>query len=431
MEEKNYVELRSEDVQEILGTPPGWLVLWGTAVVFLGFGLMIAAAWFVRYPDVVRAEAVITTDVPPVELVARASGRVAALLVADEDEVPAGKALAVLQSTARYRDVFLLDSCVGAWQQLKIEGFRSLRYPDSLDVGELEPAYAEFVRHLEDFKFGRDSRSASVQSNIGSIQLQISQLEQSIAFEQKGLKRVGEQLKIAEELYEKQKKLYEEGITARAEFEKERTKLADIERQRDQYEDNILQRRREIISLKNSINNAALGQQESSTSASTRLLGSLSTLRSGLNQWKQTYLLVAPIAGKVSLNGLTPQLFVKEGEQVLAVVPPESDKVVGRLTLPVAGSGKVAEKQTVIIKLDNYPYQEFGTIKGITGRKSLVPKDNRYSVPVGLILSEGKLRTSHGKLITFEQQLQGSAEIVTDDKGFLQRIAEQVFGNFQ
>ena len=39
-EERNFVELRSEEVQEILGTPPGWLVRWGTMVVLLGFGLL-------------------------------------------------------------------------------------------------------------------------------------------------------------------------------------------------------------------------------------------------------------------------------------------------------------------------------------------------------------------------------------------------------
>jgi multidrug resistance efflux pump len=430
MADREYVELRSEDVQEILGTPPGWLVRWGTTIVLLGFCMLLTAAWFVRYPDVVEAKVVVTTATPPVDVMARADGRIAKLLVTDTALVSTNQLLAVLQSTANYQDVLFLDSCLGAWQQLKIESFRTVDQPDSLTLGELQGDYADFVRILSDFKFGRDSRSASVQSNINSILMQISQLKQSIAFEEKALKRTNDQLKVAEELYQKQKDLYEQGITSRVDFEKERTKLADLERQRDQNEENTLQKRREIISLQNNINSASFGQQETASSASNRLSGSLNTLRSNVSKWKQTYLLQSPIQGKVSLNGLTAQQYVRQGDQVITVVPLENDKIIGRVSLPIAGSGKVKEKQRVILKLDNYPYYEFGTISGIIMSKSAVPKDNQYSILVALPVNKNNsLRTSYGKEIQFEQQLQGKAEIITDDKGFLQRISEQIFAS--
>lgn len=425
-----YVELRSEDVQEILGTPPSWLVRWGTTVVMFGFAMMLAVAWLVRYPDVVEAKVVVTTATPPVEVIARTDGRIARLLVTDTTQVRVNQLLAVMQSTANYRDVLLLDSCLSTWQQLKMESFRQVQQPDSLSLGELQGDYADFVRVLSDFKFGRDNRSISVQSNINSIQLQINQLQQSITFEQKALKRTNDQLKTAEELYQKQKDLFEQGITSRVDFEKERTKLAELEHQRDQYEENILQKRREIISLQNNISSASFGQQETTSSASNRLSGSLNTLRSNVSKWKQTYLLQAPIEGKISLNGLTAQQFVRQGDQVITVVPLNNDKIIGRVSLPITGSGKVKEKQRVILKLDNYPYYEFGTISGLIVSKSLVPKDNQYSILVALPISKNNnLRTSYGREIPFEQQLQGKAEIITDDKGFLQRISEQIFAS--
>jgi len=430
MADSEYVELRSEDVQEILGTPPGWLVRWGTSIVLFGFGMMLAAAWLVRYPDVVEAKVIVTTATPPLDIIARTDGRIARLLVSDTARVKANQLLAVMQSTANYRDVLLLDSCLGAWQQLKTEDFRDVQQPDSLTLGELQGDYADFVRILSDFKFGRDNRSASVRSNINSINQQISQLQQSIVFEQKALKRTNEQLKTAEELYLKQKDLFEQGITSRVDFEKERTKLADLERQRDQYEENILQKRREIISLQNNISSASFGQQETTSSASSRLSGSLNTLRSNVSKWKQTYLLLTPMDGKISLNGITAQQYVRQGDQVMTVVPLQNDKIIGRVSLPIAGSGKVKEKQKVILKLDNYPYHEFGTISGLIVSKSLVPKDNQYSILVALPVNKNNtLRTSYGREIQFEQQLQGKAEIITDDKGFLQRISEQIFAS--
>jgi len=429
MPEKNYVELRSEDVQEILGTPPHWLVRWGTTVVLAGFVMILCAAWFIRYPDVVEAKVVITTNIPPVDVVARTSGRIYKLLVSDKMAVKESDLLAVMQSTANYQHIIELDMTVSAWQRSSLDSLRQVTPQRNLSLGELQSDYADFVQQLETFQFGKENKNAAVRSNIGSINQQIRQLEQSIVFEEKALKRINDQLKTAEEMYEQQKKLYEEGITSRVDFEKERTKLADLERQRDLYEDNMLRKRNEIINLRKGITDASFGQQETASNTSTRLLGSLNALRSGIDKWKQTYLLTAPIEGRVSFNNIAvEQRYVREGDQLLTIVPPQNDVIIGRVLLPIEGSGKVKPGQRVILKLDSYPYHEFGTLKGLVVDKSLVPKDNMYSIRVSVPTTENNnLRTSYGKEIPFEQQLQGKAEIITEDKAFIARIGDQIF----
>lgn len=429
MPEKNYVELRSEDVQEILGTPPHWLVRWGTTVVLAGFVMILCAAWFIRYPDVVEAKVVITTNIPPVDVVARTSGRIYKLLVSDKMAVKESDLLAVMQSTANYQHIIELDMTVSAWQRSSLDSLRQVTPQRNLSLGELQADYADFVQQLESFQFGKENKNAAARSNIGSINQQIRQLEQSIVFEEKAFKRINDQLKTAEEMYEQQKKLYEEGITSRVDFEKERTKLADLERQRDLYEDNMLRKRNEIINLRKGITDASFGQQETASNTSTRLLGSLNALRSGIDKWKQTYLLTAPIEGRVSFNNIAvEQRYVREGDQLLTIVPPQNDVIIGRVMLPIEGSGKVKPGQRVILKLDSYPYHEFGTLKGLVVDKSLVPKDNMYSIRVSVPTTENNnLRTSYGKEIPFEQQLQGKVEIITEDKAFIARIGDQIF----
>ncbi|MCB0576071.1 MAG: hypothetical protein KDC61_16065, partial [Saprospiraceae bacterium] len=151
MEEKNYVELRSEEVQEILGTPPNWLVRWGTTVVLLGFGMMLLAAWFIRYPDVVGAKVVITSSVPPVDVVARADGRISNLLVRDKDAVQENDLLGVLQSTANYQNVMDLDMAVSAWLRSSTDSLRYLTPPRNFVLGEVQADYAVFLQQLENF----------------------------------------------------------------------------------------------------------------------------------------------------------------------------------------------------------------------------------------------------------------------------------------
>lgn len=432
-EEKNFVELRSEEVQEILGTPPHWLVQWGTVVVVVGFGLLVSVATFLEYPDVVSSEKLtLTTAEPPVEVVARVDGRITQLLVPDTSQVSARQPLAVLQSTARYEDVVELNRQVQTWSALEMDALRGLVYSQSLQLGELQSDYSQFIRDLEDFKFGRDNRGSAVKQDIGSIQLQIKQLNQSITFEQKAMRRNSEQLSIAQDFYERQKNLFKQGLIAETKLEEERLKLAEIERERDLHESYILEKNREIIRLRSSINTANVAQAETSSSASMRLQASLLALRSAIDKWLQVYVLSAPMEGKVVFNGLVLQQFVRNGESVMTVVPQSKDKIVGRVLLPVEKSGKVSVGQRVVMKLDNYPYQEYGTLEGKVASKSSVPKNREYLIIVEqlAVTRNGNMRSSTRKEIPFEQQLLGTADIITEDKGFLARVVEQVTAGF-
>lgn len=428
MEEREYIELRSEEVQEILGTPPGWLVRWGTLVVFACIAALLGVAAIISYPDVIVAKVVITTSTPPVDIVARTDGHISRLLVKDKMHVVQGTVLAVLESTAKYEDIKKLDAAVAQWQQLGPNDQSAIKVLENLELGEVQADYSAFVQEVANFNFGKGDKSSSVQKNIGSINRQIEKLEKSIAVDQKSMQRISNQLVTARELFQKQKELYEASLISRVDFEKERQRLDDLEQQYDAIEDNVFRKQNEIISLNKNKNQERFDEKEDAATTAGRLSQSLNTLRAGLDKWKQTYLLTAPIDGQVSLNSsfFSEKQYVQQNEQVMAIVPPESDKLIGRLSLPIAGSGKVRSGQRVILKLDSYPYYEFGTLEGRVASKSLVPKNNEYAILVFLPEGEG-LKTSYQQVIPFEQQLQGTAEIVTDDKRFLQRIYEQVF----
>jgi multidrug resistance efflux pump len=430
MEETKHVELRSEEVQEILGTPPGWLVRWGTSVVVASFTLMLLAAWVMRYPDVIGAKISISTTVPAADVVARTSGRIARLRVHDRDKVPAGALIAIIESTANHQDVLRLDTLVGRWLDPSFTAFRSLEPPRNLDLGDVQSAYSQFIQDLENFQFGKQNMSASVKSNIGSIRQQIQQLERSIEFDRKAVVRTQDELVPARDFLARQEKVYNEKLISQEAYDQARRQVVDLERQLDSYEDNVLNKQNQIIALRKSISDTSFSEEESEATAASRLRNSLNNLRSTIDQWKQTYLLTAPLAGRVSMNAsyFSEHQYVKQGDQVLAIVPPKSEKLVGRMSLPVAGSGKVRPGQRVIIKLDGYPYHEFGTLQGLVINKSEVPQNDLYAIVVSL---PNDLKTSYGREIPFEQVLQGQADIVTEDKGFLQRVGEQIFAGIR
>ncbi|TNE68073.1 MAG: HlyD family efflux transporter periplasmic adaptor subunit [Bacteroidetes bacterium] len=432
MEEREYVELRSEEVQEILGTPPGWLVRWGTFVVFLCFAALIGVAAVISYPDVVEARVTITTTAPPVDVVARADGHITALFVTDKQEVLQGDVLGVIESTARYQDVLQLDQLVGAWLKIRQEdSLAQLTIPLSLELGEVQTDYSAFVQDLTSFQFGKEDKNSSIQQNIGSINRQISKLDKSIEVDRKAARQVQSQISTARERYQKQLELFKAGLISEVELEKARDAIDSLEQQAGALENSILRKQGEIISLKKARDDTSFSGLEGSSSSGSRLQQSLNTLRASIDKWKQTYLLTAPVDGKVSFHArlFAANQYVSQGEQVLTVVTPQkTDKVIGRLLLPIAGSGKVQPKQRVIIKLDSYPYYEYGTCRGTVISKSLVPKDNKYAILVFLPDTRpDTLLTSYNIGVPFEQQMQGTAEIITEEKQFLERIYEQVF----
>lgn len=92
-----------------------------------------------------------------------------------------------------------------------------------------------------------------------------------------------------------------------------------------------------------------------------------------------------------------------------------------QLKLPVYGAGKVKKGQRVLVKLDAYPHDEFGFLEGEISEMVPVAIDNYYRANVKLT---NGLQTNTGKILPIQPLLQGSAEIMLDDK----KISNRIFG---
>jgi hypothetical protein len=105
---------------------------------------------------------------------------------------------------------------------------------------------------------------------------------------------------------------------------------------------------------------------------------------------------------------------------MLLVVPKVSNFEV-QLKLPINGAGKVKKGQRVLLRLDAYPHDEFGFLEGEIIGIVPVSIDNYYRANVKLT---NGLVTNVGKTLPIQPLLQGSAEIMLDDK----RLSHRIFG---
>lgn len=77
----------------------------------------------------------------------------------------------------------------------------------------------------------------------------------------------------------------------------------------------------------------------------------------------------------------------------------------------------------MLIKLDNFQFQEFGVVEGRVHHISFAP-DDKGNYYVDVTLPKG-LTTSYKKTLIFDKELKGNAEIVTQDLRLIERFFHQ------
>jgi HlyD family secretion protein len=415
------VEIRSEPMQDIIGRPPGWITRWGTTVLFGFLLILIFFASVFRYPDSVKSGIVITTENPPANLMAHSSGNIKKIFVTDNQMVQSGDILTLINNPADYRDVLLIRR----WTEKALYDSGFQVSPDSRKViqgsfqlGEIQPALSAYFSHLSEFiDYRKDNpekqRIAALrQESTGYANLRIALAQQC--------EILNKELELVRKQHERNKTLYQSRTISDADLEKSESVLLakDYEYAQSKIElaNNRLKEtgvQKEIVTLESQL-------RENQSEKERSLHESLLNLIAGIATWENRYVLKAPVDGKVSFSKVwNENQPVSDGDLIMTVIPLEQGMILGKVKLPMEGAGKVKAGQTVVIKLDNYPYLEFGLLRGNVKAIAGAPDESMYMVQVNL---PDSLLTSYGKMIDFRQEMQGQAEIITENMTLMNRI---------
>ena len=157
--------------------------------------------------------------------------------------------------------------------------------------------------------------------------------------------------------------------------------------------------------------------------ARQELRANFNRLRGEIDVWDADYVLRAPAAGVVAFYDFwSDQQFVTAGRQVFLVVPPTT-QLIGRMPVSQGGAGKIRPGQTVRVRLDDFPYKEFGIVTGRVQSVSMVARDGANLVLIDL---PHPLVTSFHRQIEFRQEMTGKASIVTEDIRLIGRVLYEV-----
>ncbi len=417
------INIRSDDVQEIISHIPHWLVRSGISLIFGIFAAVLIMSWFIQYPDTIKASVIITTEPPPEKCVARIAGNIQ-FLIKNGDTVAKNTPLAYIRSAAQLSDILLVEKIVQKFSETIVQEDSLKKYAEHinflLQVGDLQNDYATFNKSMHDLLLFY---------SLGFQKKQIAEL----------YKQINEYEKLNSKLTTQKKFTTREVAIIQKKFHIDSTllnKKAISSIELDQSEIIFLQKKRELENADISIINntiqiaslqAKIHELESDNTRQENQLiltleNAVKNLQSNLKRWKETYLFESSLNGRVTfLKFWSNNQFVNTGEEVLSVIP-YSTNLIGKVEVPLIGSGKIKKGQRVNIRLDNYPYDQFGMLEGRIKNISEIPSNNLYIIDISL---PHGLKTSYKKELEFKQQMHGNTEIITEDLRLIQRVFYQ------
>jgi multidrug resistance efflux pump len=417
-------ELHSDDLDEIISYVPGRAIRWGTTAIFVAVATLVGASWFIEYPQVITGRVTVTTASPPVRLAAKESGKIARIFVADSQRVQGGTVLAVIESAVGFEDALSLlarldrlDSSLAAKSRLDWED------PGTLRLGHLQEYYSAFLQSLADYvDFEVNGYN---QQKVADLKAQIDKQAHARQAQESQHFLLQEELALEEKQRQRSRQLAASGLLSEMDKEREETEYLRKRQAVENGVGDLADSDLRLMGYKTSLLDLEQRAREEERRLKLALTHKLHELRSMIQIWESSYLFTTPVSGRVTyLRLLGPGQFVASGEPVLAVVP-EGEEVVVSMLLTQGGAGRVKVGQRAKIQLDGYPVGEFGKIVGKVDSISLLPAPQQGGTEatylVRIRLRQG-LRTSYGHRLPFWQEMQGSAEIVTEDVRLLERM---------
>ena len=416
--EHKEIELRSEELHEVMGRIPPWILRQGISVLFIIIIVILIGSYFFKYPDVIQAEMTLTGRYPVAQVVSRASGKISILFTTDGQIVEKNTKLAVIENPASTEDIFFLKILLEQHKSNPDSILSNIKNNKELSLGDVQSFYATFLNSLNEYDNYYSLNYFS--KKIENTQKQINKYRAYYENQQRQQKVVEKQHILAEQQYARDSVLYKQGVISSSDYDNATASLLQnrysLESGYASLENLLIQ----IGEMENNLLDMELQQSEKISVLMLNYHTATEQLANAISSWELNYCLTTPIDGKVTFTKYwNENQFIQAGENAFTIVPNEDDELLGKALLPIVRSGKVEKGQRVIIRFVNYPDQEFGIVDGVVNSISLVPTDNNYLVEITL---PNGLKTNYQKTLPLTHEMKATAEIVTENLSLLERF---------
>lgn len=436
---RNVIHSQGKNLDNILGPSPGWLISAGISIIFFIILGLLIGSYFFRYPETITTSAVLTNETPATWIVANTSGKIDSIYTRENTFVNEGQIIALLESTGNINHIYKLKDDLENIRENIVSGkdIHLISITKGLRVGELNELYTNLLKIIDEYilfnnegiykkKIIHYHQETSLKERLkNNIELQIENLRQYSSIEKKQFQR--------DSLLER-KKITPSMIVENAEKQiiNNNIKLYDL--------DNLLLNTQlDINRVNQNILDLELINNEKTTNFINNLLISQELLYNAILKWEKTYILKAPTDGLIGFfNYWSKNQNISAGEKAFYIVPNVRGKIIGKCMVKSSGLGNVNVGNSVIIKLNEYPYMRYGVLRAkVINISSMGVSDQNSQDRMAIAeveLEQDQTISTYGNELQMKGELTGIAEISTNDISLLENFIyplKYLFGNFE
>lgn len=423
MENESNLNLKSEEVQEILGTPPGWLLRYGTLLFFLIIVLLFWLSYWIKYPDVVEHEIIISFNDPPIKMISPNSGYIDLIYSSQNQKVKKGQLLVTFKTDADYQDVLTIYENLLKVKSLDINKLISINLDENIRVGEIQNSLLEFIEMQK--QYSNQLKGDNVSFTKKDVQKQIVALESGVLYLINLKESISVQIDNIQIQLKNEEVMVKMDKLSQTELNKTRDKYIGLNSNLNATEAEIKDKQIKINTLKNELISINLGGEKGREIAELKLKDSFIQLKTKISQWIYTNLIISPSDGVLQIisGNLKADQYISKDEPLFIIIPSQSKEMRGIMNIPFTESGNIEKNQKVLVRLKSYPSAQYGILEGrvLNISKVAIELNNEMVSPINVNFQNG-LITTKGYKISNEQELSGTGRIITKEKRFIQRI---------
>jgi multidrug resistance efflux pump len=423
MKNENNIEVLNEEIQEILGTPPGWILRFGTLIFFIVIVVLIWLSYWIQYPDVVVSEIIISFNNPPTKLISIKAGYLNKLHTAHNQKVKKGQLLISYNSEANYKDVLSLYEKLLQVKQTNQSSILSLSFTENYSIGELQKYLFQFLEKQKQYSLR--VKGISEVTNKSDKQKQISSLVNGIEYSTNLRDNLAIQIDNTQIQLKNEEAMVKMDKLSQFELNKTRDKLTVLSSNLNATEAEIKDKQFKISNLRSDLASLRVNSEKGREVALSEMNAAFVQFKSNVSLWISSHLIISPSDGTVQVTNkfLKSGQYVNKEEPLLIIIPPQSNMMKGLMNVPFTESGNIKRNQLVLVKLNSYPSSKYGIIEGKVASSSSIAleEDGKLVSPVTVYFENG-LVTTTGYKVSTKKELSGMARIITQNKRFIQRI---------
>ena len=410
----------SEETNDVLTKQPKWIVSYGNALVFIILLLLLILTVIIKYNDVIKADIIITSKNPPVNIIAKSNGILTHINAYENQSVSKGKILAVIENNAAFSDIKWIKSRLETFTP-EVKDFDSLhiKLPSELNLGEIQISYNNFRLKYQDYL--NYLVLTPEKNRIENYTLQMLSKSESLKDNAKRLEQYEVQLDNEKRIFLSNEILFKKGIISKLDYIKSQNAFSKAKERYQELKSTLEYEKGNFLVAQNNLKQSSIQDKSLFLSLNQNLEQSKQELINEIRTWEQKYVLSSPIDGKLTLFDVWNQYQdINTNDVVFTIIPNNLNGIVGRIMVPITNSGKLKQDQKVLIKIENYPYQEWGKLRGRISSISSIP--NEDTMQYTAIVELDSLVTTYNRTLDFKQKMKGEAEIIVDEISLFERL---------